>query len=262
MARPVWRLLLEGDLPGAVNMARDVAVLEALTAGEAVPTMRLYGWQPTCLTIGRHQGPDAANFEFCAEHGIDVVRRPTGGRALLHHLEITYTVVAPLGEGPIPRHLQKAYRAICEPLVVACRTLGVEAELTPGEVNLNLPSPASTVPCFQNPAGGEVVVEGRKLIGSAMRAHGNAILQHGAILLDWDSNLQAGTMGLEDDRFLRPTITTFAEQLGEAPDRPVLERVLVEAFSEGFGVSFEMGSLSEAEEARAVGLAPTFVVEG
>jgi lipoate-protein ligase A len=260
MARPTWRLLLEGDLPGARNMARDVAVLEALTDGDGVPTMRLYGWEPPCLSLGRHQGAEAADRDFCAAHGVDVIRRPTGGRALLHHLEITYTIVAAVGEGPIPRHLQEAYTRICEPLVSACRALGVDAELTSGEVNLELPSPASTVPCFQAPAGGEVVVDGRKLIGSAMRAHGNAILQHGAILLDWDSELQAGTMGLEDDRFLRPTVTTFAEQLGRVPYREVLESALVDAFSHEFGVDFEEGSLSETEEARAVELVPAFVV--
>ena len=134
--------------------------------------------------------------------------------------------------------------------MAACRSLGVEAELTPGEVNLQLPGPTSTMPCFQAPAGGEVVVAGRKLIGSAMRAHGGAILQHGAILLDWDSKLQAGTMGLADDRFLRPTITTFAEQLGSAPERTTVETTLVEAFATAFDIAFEAGELTQAESTR------------
>jgi lipoate-protein ligase A len=261
MTRPSWRLLLDGDLAGARNMARDVAILEALTEGAASPTLRLYGWAPPCLTLGRHQGVEAADLEFCRSRGVDVARRPTGGRALLHHLELTYSLIAPLGAGPIPRHLQEAYRRICEPLVDACRALGVAAELTPGEVSLQLPGPTSTVPCFQAPAGGEVVVAGRKLIGSAMRSHGGAILQHGAILLDWDSELQAGTMGLEDDRFLRPTITTFAEQLGAAPDRAVLEQALVEAFSTAFEVAFQAGELTPAETARELELKPKFHIQ-
>lgn len=258
MTQPSWRLLLDGDLPGARNMARDGAILETLTAGRVPPTLRFYGWQPPCLTLGRHQGVEAADLEFCRFHGVDVARRPTGGRALLHHLELTYSLVAPLGQGPIPRHLQDAYRRICEPLVDACRSLGVAAELTPGEVNLQLPSPTSTVPCFQAPAGGEVVVAGRKLIGSAMRSHSNAILQHGAILLEWDPALQAGTLGLEDDRFLRPTVTTFAEQLGEAPDRAVLEQALAEAFSAAFDVTFEAGELTPTEATRELELEPSF----
>ena len=176
-----------------------------------------------------------------------MVRRPTGGRALLHHLELTYAVLAPLGEGPIPRALQDAYRRICEPLVAACRSLGIAAELTPGEVNLQLPSPASTIPCFEAPAGGEVVVGGRKLIGSAMRAHGGAVLQHGAILLDWDGRLQAGSMGLADDRSLRAGVTTMAEQLGRPCPLGELEEVLVEAFTRAFGIALAEGPLSDAE---------------
>ncbi len=243
-------------------MARDVAMLEGVVDGVVPPTLRLYGWSPPCLTLGRHQGVEAADLRFCREHGVDVARRPTGGRALLHHLELTYSLVAPVGEGPIPHHLQEAYRRICEPLVGACQALGVDAELTPGEVNLQLPSPASTVPCFQAPAGGEVVVGGRKLIGSAMRSHRGAILQHGAILLDWDSKLQAGTMGLEDDRFLRPTITTFAEQLGRIPSRMTLEAAFIEAFSADFGVEFEKGHLTETEAARELALIPRFCIQG
>jgi len=256
-----WRLLVDGDLPGARNMARDVALLESVSDDRAAPALRLYGWSPPCLSLGRHQRVNAADLEFCAEHGIDVIRRPTGGRALLHHMELTYSLVAPLGDGPIPRHLQEAYRLICAPLVTACGALGVRAELTTGEVNLQLPGPASTVPCFQAPAGGEVVVAGRKLIGSAMRSHGGAILQHGAILLDWDGELQAGSMGLDDDRLLRPTITTFAEQLDEVPERSVLEEAFITAFSKHLGVRFEEGEPSVAESAREEELINTFDIQ-
>ena len=247
MTRPTWRLLRDGGLPGARNMARDVALLESVSENRGAPTLRLYGWSPPCLSLGRHQGVNAADLDFCAEHGIEVIRRPTGGRALLHHLELTYSLLAPLGKGPIPRHVQEAYRLICQPLVHACRSLGVDAELTSGEVNLQLPGPASTVPCFQAPAGGEVVVAGRKLIGSAMRSHLGAILQHGAILLDWDSEMQAGSMGLDNDRLLRPTITTFAEQLGRAITRTEIERAIVEAFTSSLGVELERGEMTEFE---------------
>jgi lipoate-protein ligase A len=242
-----WRLICDGALPGARNMARDVAMLEAVAHDEAPPTLRLYGWDPPCLSLGRHQGLEAADLGFCRANGIDVVRRPTGGRALLHHLELTYAVLAPLGEGHIPRALQDAYRRICEPLVAACRSLGIAAELTPGEVNLQLPSPASTIPCFEAPAGGEVVVGGRKLIGSAMRAHGGAVLQHGAILLDWDGRLQAGSMGLADDRSLRASVTTLAEQLGRPCPLTELEQAVLEAFRRDFGITLEKGVLSNPE---------------
>ena len=258
---PSWRLIVDGDSPGARNMARDMAMLEAVADGEAPPTVRLYGWDPPCLSLGRHQGSEAADLAFCRAEGIDVVRRPTGGRALLHHLELTYAVVAPLDEGPLPRGLQEAYRAICAALVRAVRALGVHAELTGGEVNLQLPHPKTTVPCFEAPAGGEVVVGNRKLIGSAMRAHAGAILQHGAILLDWDGRLQAGAMGLADDASLRPQVTTLRDQLGRELPRAALEETLVEAFGSELGVEFKKELPSDAERARELELIDSFAVD-
>jgi lipoate-protein ligase A len=257
-----WRLLIDNDLPGARNMARDMAMLETVADGEAPPTIRLYGWDPPCLSLGRHQGIEAADLEFCRAEGIDVVRRPTGGRALLHHLELTYAVIAPLNEGPLPRGLQEAYRVICSALVRAVRTLGIDAELTGGEVNLQLPHPKTTVPCFEAPAGGEVVVGSRKLVGSAMRAHAGAILQHGAILLGWDGRLQAGAMGLADDASLRLQVTTLRDELGRELPRPVLEDSLVEAFGSEFGVDFETEQPSDAERAREQELIDSFLVGG
>lgn len=249
-----WRLLADGALSGADNMARDLAVLEAVTAGDAPPTVRLYSWTPPCLSLGRHQPEEAADLGFCRREGVDVVRRPTGGRAVLHHLERTYSVAAPLGTPPLPRPLQDAYRRLCAGLVRACRALGVDAELTGGEVNLSLPSPRTRVPCFEAPAGGEVVVAGRKLIGSSMRAHDGAILQHGAILLDWDGRLQAGAMGLADDERLRPHVTTFAEQLGAAPPPDELDRALVEGLTAELGIDLVPGELTHGERRRTAEL--------
>jgi lipoate-protein ligase A len=257
----IWRLLIDSDLPGAHNMARDVAILETVSEGESLPTLRLYGWSPPCLTLGRHQDTDAADLEFCRAEGIDVVQRPTGGRALLHHLELTYAVIAPLGLGPLPRALQKAYSRICGALVRAMQCLGVEAVLTGGDVNLKLPGPRSTIPCFEAPAGGEVVVAGRKLIGSAMRAHNGVILQHGAILLGWDGRLQAGSMGLADDSSLRPHITSLGHELDQPPNRRGLERAIAQAFADEFEITFEKGDLTAAETARETALAASFAIE-
>jgi lipoate-protein ligase A len=256
-----WRLILDGNLPGARNMARDVAILEAVSAGAAPPTLRLYGWGPPCLTIGKHQGLDAVDLDFCRAEGIDVVRRPTGGRALLHDLELTYSVVASLGTPPLPTALQEAYRLICGALVEAGRKLGIEAELTGTEVNLRLPNPTSTVPCFEAPAEGEVVVAGRKLIGSAMRAHGGCILQHGAILLDWDGRLQAGAMGLADDSTLRPHVTTLTAELERPVQRPEVEEGVIAGFAGILGDAPAAGSLSAGEHSRETELLSTFSIQ-
>jgi lipoate-protein ligase A len=179
---------------------------------------------------------------------------------VLHHLELTYAVAAPLGVDPIPRGLQDAYRLVCSALVEACTALGVPARLTGGEVNLRLPGPREAVPCFKAPAGGEVVVDGRKLVGSSMRAHGGAILQHGALLVGWDGRLQAGSMGLPDDRGLRPHVTTLVEQLGAAPDRPRLEAALAAGFERALGITLAAGALTPTARARADALAASFTV--
>jgi lipoate-protein ligase A len=239
-------------------MARDVAILEAVAAGTSPPTVRLYGWRPPCLSLGRHQGLEAADLAFCAAHGIDVVRRPTGGRAVLHHLERTYAVMAPLGSGPLPRALQSAYRRICEGLVDGVRSLGVEAELTGGEVNLRLPGPRTTVPCFEAPAGGEVVVSGRKLIGSSMRSVGGHVLQHGAILLDWDGALQSGAMGLADDSGVRSHVTTLTDELGRTPAAHEIDDVVVRGVTSALGVELLPGGLTSDESRREDALVPEF----
>jgi len=256
-----WRLIIDGDLPGARNMARDMAVLEAVSTGQAPPTLRLYGWQPPCLTIGKHQGLDTVDLDFCRREAIDVARRPTGGRALLHHLELTYSVVAPLGVPPLPAALQEAYRTICGGLVDACHLLGIDAELTGGEVNLRLPNPTSTIPCFEAPAEGEVVVAGRKLIGSAMRAHAGCVLQHGAVLRDWDGRLQAGAMALVDDANLRPRVTTIAAELGRTVARREIEDAVVRAVADRLAVELTTGRISRAESDRESDLVSSFSIK-
>ena len=256
-----WRLIRDGAVAGARNMARDVALLEAVSNGQSPSTLRLYGWNPACLTLGRHQGLEAADLDFCQREGIDVVRRPTGGRALLHHLELTSAVVAPLGTGGLPMALQEAYRMICGGLRTAMRALGVEAELTGGDVNLELPGPRTTVPCFEAPAGGEVVVGGRKLIGSAMRAHSGTILQHGAIVLDWDGRLQAGAMGLENDLGLRPHITTLAEELGRTPDLDTIRESVIRGCADSLGAVFQPGDRTAGELARETELEGSFRIQ-
>jgi lipoate-protein ligase A len=256
-----WRLIVDGELRGAHNMARDVAILEAVAEGESAPTLRLYGWDPPCLTLGKHQGTDVADLEFCRTAGVDVARRPTGGRALLHHLELTYAVIAPLGTAVLPSRLQEAYRTICAALVDACLELGISAELTGGEVNLRLPDPTSAIPCFDAPAEGEVVVAGRKLIGSAMRAHAGCILQHGAILLDWDGRLQAGAMGLDDDAALRRHVTTVSAELGRSVARDDIEATIVHSLADQLGVSFRQEPLTTPEAARETELEPASSIQ-
>ncbi|MFN3413825.1 MAG: biotin/lipoate A/B protein ligase family protein [Thermoanaerobaculum sp.] len=260
-----WRLLMTDPAPGAWNMAVDEAVGRAVASGESPPTLRFFRWQPPCLSLGFNQPYSVADEAFCEAHGVDITRRPTGGRAVLHHHELTYSLAVPLGLPPFPRDLQGCYRLICQALIAGLRQMGVVAELSSAPEAL-IP-PKSAAPCFIQPAGGEIVVAGRKLVGSAMRRLGSAILQHGSLLLDWDSELQAGALGLESDRSLRLALVTLADLLGEIPPW----ETLVEALTFGFATTLEAelhpGGLSEDELGLAQHLArevyghPRFVKE-
>src|SRR5690606_29775482 len=185
---------------GAWNMALDEALMEAVRAG-ADPVLRFYRWSPRCLSLGRNQ-PAAQRYdaERLRADGIDVVRRPTGGRAVLHDRELTYSAVFAEGALGSPR---EAYAAINGALVAGLRRLGVPAALQPrSPVRAPVPSLA---PCFREPAEGEVVVAGRKLVGRGRYREAGVVLQHGSLLFADDQG--------EIARYLREP----GPEPGEAP---------------------------------------------
>ena len=178
-SRTVWRLIDTPPAPGAWNMAVDEALLGSVRNG-APPALRFYCWSPACLSLGRNQpAHDRYDLDAIRARGWDVVRRPTGGRAVLHDRELTYSVVVQDGTLGSPR---AAYAAINRALVAGLRRLGVPAELAPRN-GRRAPTP-SLAPCFKDPVEGEVMAGGRKLIGSAQFREAGTVLQHGSLLLD------------------------------------------------------------------------------
>ena len=181
-----WHLWLdEVPRPGWANMAIDQALLDrAEQQGES--WLRLYQWAPHCLSFGRHE-PATRRYdrERITELGLDTVRRPTGGRAVWHAEELTYAVAAPsvrFGS------LHAAYHEIHEMLADALRGLGATASLAPPTRTPQLDAGA----CFSQPAGGEILIGGRKVVGSAQFRQGNALLQHGSILLHENQSILLG----------------------------------------------------------------------
>lgn len=172
-------------------MALDHALAETLADGEGV--VRFYGWSCPTISFGRNEpARDLYDLSAAEEAGIAFVRRPTGGRAVLHHQEVTYSVTAPvraLGG------LREAYRRINEGLVAGLRALGVTARVEDQGVVL----PPGSGPCFQVPAPGEVTAAGRKLVGSAQVRLGRALLQHGSVILDGDQGAIARLSGGRED---------------------------------------------------------------
>jgi lipoyl(octanoyl) transferase len=206
---PRWTLLFTPPASGPWNMALDEALLaRASSSGEC--TVRVYGWAQPTLSLGRNQTARGLyDLRAAADQGVAVVRRPTGGRAVLHHREVTYSVTAPTEHfGP----LSTAYHRINALLLHALRHLGVDATIaTPATRSL----PPGAAPCFEEPAAGELTFNGRKLAGSAQWRENGAFLQHGSILVDDDQPLAASL--LLAPPLPTPPAATLRDALGRAP---------------------------------------------
>jgi lipoate-protein ligase A len=238
-------------------MAVDHALLESVQASGA-PVLRLYRWHPACLSFGRNQRAGGVyDADRARIAGIDVARRPTGGLAVLHDRELTYSVTAPLALFGGPR---AAYLAINVALVHGLRGLGVPAGLAE-EGPRRGPIADSGSPCFQAPAPGEVIAVGRKLVGSAQRVERRTLLQHGSILLDGSQDdvvrLRAGADGglLVGEG---PGSVTLRELLGAAPSHDELVVAIVAGFERICGTSLARRLLSRDEAARAAALEPRY----
>lgn len=179
-----WRHLVSPPASGAWNMALDEALLErARETGETV--LRVYSWSMPTLSLGRNQRADGLyDLDLARSLGVDIVRRPTGGRAVLHHREVTYSVTAPVSGST----LQDSYERINQLLVLALRTIGVEVAVAANSSLAPLPDGS---PCFEVPTVGELTLGGRKLVGSAQWREDGALLQHGSILIEDDQPLIA-----------------------------------------------------------------------
>jgi lipoate-protein ligase A len=177
-----WRLLNTGLADGATNMAVDEAILWAVAEGRSPPTLRFYGWEPPCLSIGYSQSMEGeVNVARCRESGIGIVRRPTGGRAILHADELTYSIVAPQMEPRVAGGVIESYRRLSAGLVAGLRALGlavaqVETADDKGE----------SAACFDAPSSYEITVDGKKLVGSAQVRKKRVVLQHGSLPLEGD----------------------------------------------------------------------------
>ena len=254
-----WRLLNTGRASGPFNMAVDDALVEGVAAGEIGPVLRLFGWNPPAVSFGYGQNPRReVDLERCRRAGVDLVRRPTGGRAVLHWEELTYSVSCRQDDPELGGRIDETYRLIGQCLVEGLRLFGVETSLE--RVNaraVRVRGEAVTAPCFSSAARWEVKCRGRKLIGSAQRRVDGAILQHGSLL--------TGPAHLRLLDLLTPIPAPLQEEwrrqleqesihLGECTDRELDIKELAACLAAGFGrqlgVEIKPAFLTFAEERR------------
>ncbi len=239
-------------------MAIDEALLESVAAGDSPPLLRLYRWSPPAVSLGYAQrGAGQVNLPACRRLGFDVVRRMTGGRAVLHHKEVTYAVAAPDTDDIFPGGILENYRVIAGPLLAAYGALGVPGTLVPGKLRTRTDAVADSV-CFTAPSSYEIVCQGKKLTGGAQKRQGGAFLQHGSLPVDLDLDVlwQVLTTGGEERQdagrqYLQQAVGWINRWLSRPVTIPQVEDLLVRCFAEQLAVSFLPDSLRPAERARA-----------
>ena len=248
-----WRLLVKAAAGGAWNMAVDEVLLDGVAAGTTPPTLRFYQWMPPCLSLGYFQPFDVVDVDGCRALGIEVVRRPTGGRAILHDRELTYSVALPaslLGHdgGVLP-----SYYRLSLALQDGLSGLGVPATLAPESVG----SSGQHGPvCFDRPSAHEILLNGRKLVGSAQMRRGGGLLQHGSILIEPRTDKLTACLRLPDGTNSRSIDTGVAglAELG-VTDATQIAATIAAAFARSFGVNLVEATLGPAEKVAAKALA-------
>jgi len=250
-----WRLLTSPPARGAWNMAVDESILEYIGRGESRPTLRLYAWTPACLSLGHAQPcADVDRVRLNARRW-EVVRRATGGRAILHTDELTYSVTGSAEEPLLTGGVLESYNRIAQALLFAVTSLDLPVEMKEGKENVNaMPNPV----CFEVPSTYEITVDGKKLIGSAQARKKEGVLQHGSLPLSGDLTRICQALVFENEaaradasRRLLARATTVESALGHAVSWETAAQAFVQAFEAQLGLCFERGELSESESRRA-----------
>lgn len=266
-----WRLITYGEFEPAFNMAADEAILEAHLAGEVPPTLRLYGWDPAAISIGYSQKISDQEIRSIKSHGLDVVRRTTGGRAVLHLGDLTYSFVASStavgstaaanledqlvsGAGSLlSTSVVAAYKEICQGLIYALEQFGITLTLGSSKSDYR-----ANYDCFRATTNADLQYEGKKMIGSAQLRRKTAVLQHGSILLNQEQNKISEVFGADSLAANAENTGDRHANLFEVLNRSVsmqeLEQAMKIGFAKAFNVEFEHTPLTENEANTIVSL--------
>ncbi|MBW8009856.1 MAG: lipoate--protein ligase family protein [Chloroflexi bacterium] len=256
MQRPNWRLLKTAPAHGSWNMAVDEAILEAVGNGDVSPTLRFYAWEPPCLTLGYAQPISDVDHSKLENNGWEVVRRITGGRAILHTDELTYAVIVPANEPRLAGDIITSYKRLSQTLLAGLAQLGIFAQVEPNPKSAQKTSPNGPI-CFETPSNYEILYAGKKLIGSAQARRQSGILQHGSLplfgnlkrvtdVLTFDNNAERHLAAQR----LSARATTVEIALGKQVTWEEAASTFADAFSQNLEINLVPGDLSRDELTR------------
>ncbi|MDR2797503.1 MAG: lipoate--protein ligase family protein [Treponema sp.] len=237
-----FRLINTGFHDGFYNMGLDEALLEGVSQGRSLPVLRLYSWKPPAVSVGYFQGlTEEVDVESCTRHGVDVVRRISGGGAVFHHEELTYSIIMPLGHPLAGETIQDSYQRICPGIIQGLACLGVSSRFA----GIN-----------------DILVEGRKISGNAQTRRMGCVLQHGTLLLASDVDLMFELLLVPQEKLkdkciqdVRDRVTSLKALLSRDIAYEEVALAVAEGFRRGLSLDFIPIPLQEEEEARARELA-------
>lgn len=233
-------------------MAVDEALLESVSTETQPPTLRLYDWQPYSLSIGQAQKTEEVNLYNLSQNGWDLVRRPTGGRAILHADELTYSITAPIDNPILRGNVIESYRRIATALIEALRLVGLRADSKPKNIeDIRL---SKDPVCFQFPSDYEITYENKKIVGSAQARKKGGILQHGSIPLYGDISRIISVLNYSGEAEIRKATemlmnhaTTIEMSLRKVITWSQMADAMKAGFQSALNVDFFIGNLSHPE---------------
>lgn len=232
-----FRLIIDSPLNGAVNMAKDHAILQGLSMNGLLPTLRLYRWEHASVTLGYFQKiEECVNTCYCRKNGISVTRRETGGGTVMHHMEMTYSFTVPVKSGIVSESVEDSFREIISPIIYSLNQLSLDAEFRP--VN-------------------DIVIKNRKISGSAQVRKKGVLQQHGTIIMDMDNDLISSVL-IQDEKKLKSrgfastheSVTSIRGETGREINEKFIEDLtvsLIGNFSNAFDIEYCIDDLSESE---------------
>jgi len=251
----IWRLLITPPLDGATNMAIDEAILYALAEGHGTPTIRFFQWEPPCLSLGYNQHWDEINEAACRKRGYTWTRRATGGKAILHTDEATYSLIIPQDDPRIQGGIVASYRVLSFGLLRGLEKLGLQtAQASKDEVLAQRRAAKGGPVCFDTPSRYEITWQGKKLIGSAQLRRKKIVLQHGTLPLHGDLNRIIDVLNFSDtereqqQQLLPHRATTLEQALGKVLSFDEVINALAHGFAEQLNLTLKEMSLTEQEQ--------------